>query len=225
MWNRSSLITKICQRANWSLMSKQTTEHIQLTLIKVLFNAQICSDIGGSDMISELILANVSFTLMISHKQHSWYSMYWHSSTLTHSRTEKEFSDTNLSLENLANVSTECCWGYVNGCQQRSKVGEDCPSLPVSSLNINVVQQPRISSPFSLLKCSSAGVIWTYRASFSSSSPCPLALPSADVSSQLMGWWLSHACSATADFSIIPLSQASQCSFSLVFSLCLVSPM
>ena len=34
-----------------------------------------------------------------------------------------------------------------------------------------------------------------------------------------------HACSATADFSIIPLSQASQCSFSLVSSLRLVSPM
>ena len=34
-----------------------------------------------------------------------------------------------------------------------------------------------------------------------------------------------HACSATADFSIIPLSQASRCSFSLVSSLHLVSPM
>jgi len=41
-------------------MSKQTTEHIQLRLIKLLFYAQICSDIGGSDMITALILANVS---------------------------------------------------------------------------------------------------------------------------------------------------------------------
>jgi len=39
------------------------------------------------------------------------------------------------------------------------------------------------------------------RASYSSSL---LALSSTDVSSQLMGWWFSHACSTTPDFSIIP---------------------
>ena len=39
-----------------------------------------------------------------------------------------------------------------------------------------------------------------------------------------IGWWFSHACSCTAEFSISPLSQASQCSFSLISNLRLVSP-
>ena len=39
------------------------------------------------------------------------------------------------------------------------------------------------------------------------------------VCSQWIGWWLSHRCSAIADFSITPLSQASWCSFNLVSSL------
>ena len=48
---------------------------------------------------------------------------------------------------------------------------------------------------------------------FSSSSLCLLAISSIDVSSQLMGWWFSHACSVTADLhpslkgiSVFPLS-------------------
>ena len=45
------------------------------------------------------------------------------------------------------------------------------------------------------------------------------------VSSQWIRQWYSHACSATADFSIIPLLQASRCSFSLICSLRLVSLM
>lgn len=47
-------------------------------------------------------------------------------------------------------------------------------------------------------------------------------LPSAEITlvlSQWIWWWFSHACSTTADFSIVPLLQASRCSFSLVSSL------
>ena len=72
-------------------------------------------------------------------------------------------------------------------------------------------------SPPSRLKRSSAGVIWMCRASFTNSS-CPLPWSSTVVSSQWIEWWFSHACSATADFSMFPLSQASRCSFSLVSS-------
>ena len=76
----------------------------------------------------------------------------------------------------------------------------------------------------SQLKRSSIGVIWMCKASFTNNS-CPLPCSSTVVSSQWIGWWYSHAGSATADFSIIPLSRASQCSFSLVSILRLVSPM
>ena len=91
-------------------------------------------------------------------------------------------------------------------------------------LLITAVQQPGTSSPPSRLKRSSTGVIWMCKASFTNNS-CPLPWSNTVVSSQWIGWWCSHACSATAEFSIIPLSQASRCSFSLVSSLRLVSPM
>ena len=91
-------------------------------------------------------------------------------------------------------------------------------------LLITAVQQPGTSSPPSRLKHSSTGLIRMCRASFTNSS-CPLPWSSMVVSSQWIRWWFSHACSATADFSIIPLSQASRCSFNLVSSLRLVSPM
>ena len=80
-------------------------------------------------------------------------------------------------------------------------------------LHNTAVQQPGTSSPPSWLKRSSKGIIWVCRASFTNSS-CPLPWFSTVVSSQWIGWWLSHACSATADFSITPLSQASRCSVS-----------
>ena len=41
-------------------------------------------------------------------------------------------------------------------------------------------------------------------ASFTNNS-CPLPWSSTVVSSQWIGWWCSHVCSTTADFSIIPL--------------------
>ena len=85
-------------------------------------------------------------------------------------------------------------------------------------LLITAVQQPGTSSPPSQLKRSSTGVIWMCKASFTNNS-CSLPWSSMVVSSQWIGWWCSHACSATADFSIIPLSQASRCSFSLVSNL------
>ena len=89
---------------------------------------------------------------------------------------------------------------------------------------ITVVQQPGTSSPSFQLKGSSEGVIWMCRTSFANSS-CPPPRSSTVLSSQLIGWWFSYACSATADFTTILLSQASRCSFSLVSSLYLVSPM
>ena len=99
---------------------------------------------------------------------------------------------------------------------QRLKVGEDCSSLPVSSSQRSSNQG--LSSPPSRLMRSSAGVMWMCRASFTNSS-CRLSWSSTYVVSfQQIGW--AHACSATAEFSIIPLSQASRCSFSLVSSLC-----
>ena len=101
----------------------------------------------------------------------------------------------------------------------RLKVSEDCSSL--LTLLITVVQQPGTASPPSRLKSSSTGVIWMCKASFTNNS-CPLPWSSTVVSSQWIGWRCSHACSATADFSIIPLLQASRCSFSLVSSLRLV---
>ena len=64
------------------------------------------------------------------------------------------------------------------------------------------------SSPLSCLKHPFTDIIWKCRASFGSSSPCPLALSSIDAFSQTMGWWFSHVCCTTPDFSIIPFSQA-----------------
>ena len=61
-------------------------------------------------------------------------------------------------------------------------------------LLIIAVQQPGTSGPPSWSKRSSEGVIEMYRASFTNSS-CPLPWSSTDVSSQLIGWWFSHACS------------------------------
>ena len=100
---------------------------------------------------------------------------------------------------------------HVIGGQRSVRIGPPC-------LLITAVQQPGTSSPPSRLKRSSTDVIWMCKASFTNNS-CPLPWSSTVVSSQWIGWWCSHACSATADFSIIPLSQASRCSFSLVSSL------
>ena len=86
-------------------------------------------------------------------------------------------------------------------------------------------QHPGSSSPVSLLRRSSAGVIWMWMASLSNSSLGCLAMSTTAVSSHLMVWWSFHACSATADFSSVPFRQASWCSLSLVSSLLLVSPM
>ena len=68
----------------------------------------------------------------------------------------------------------------------------------------------RSSSPVSLLRRSSAGVIWMWMASLSSSSSLGcLAMSTSVVSSHLMVWWSFHACSATADFSRVPFWQVS----------------
>ena len=98
----------------------------------------------------------------------------------------------------------------------RSKVGEDCSSLPASSSQQSM-QQPGTSSPPSRLKRSSPQVSSGCARPPSPTTPvlchCPVWW---SPPSYWIGWWCSHACSATADFSIIPLSQASRCSFSLV---------
>ena len=78
-------------------------------------------------------------------------------------------------------------------------------AAPLSCLRV-AVQQSWNSSPMSWLRQSPAGILWMWRASFSSSSLCLLAWSSTAVSSHLMGWCLSRACSATADFSSIPPS-------------------
>ena len=86
----------------------------------------------------------------------------------------------------------------------RSKVGEDCSFLIASSSQRSCNQG--LCSPPSQLKHSSGGVIWMCRAN----SSCPMPWSSTVVSSQWIRWF-SHACSTTADFSIIPLSQTSWC--------------
>ena len=84
-------------------------------------------------------------------------------------------------------------------------------------------QHPGSSSPPSLLRwgCCSQMCI----ASFSNSFLWVLAWSITVVSSHLIGWWFSHACSVRADFSNAPFWHASQCSFILVSSLLTVSPM
>ena len=98
------------------------------------------------------------------------------------------------------------------------------PRSVVSCLLSVVSQQLGTSSPMSRLRSSSVDV-WMWRAFFSWSS---LGLPARSITlvfCHLMGWWCSQACSATADFSSIPLQQASWCSFIFVSSLLVVSPM
>ena len=56
-------------------------------------------------------------------------------------------------------------------------------------------QHPGSSSPASLLRRSSAGVIWMWMASLSNSSLGCLAMSTTAVSSHLMVWWSFHACS------------------------------
>ena len=122
-----------------------------------------------------------------------------------------------------------------------SKVGEDCSSLPASScspatrdfqhsilveallwgchLDVQDLLHQQLLSSTMIQHCGlllvsqarlSVGRVWLTRL----------------VSSQWIGLWFFHVCSATANFSIIPLSQASQwSSFRLISSLRLVSPM
>ena len=73
-------------------------------------------------------------------------------------------------------------------------------------------QHPGSSNPGSLLRRSSAGFIWVWMASLSTSSLGCLAMSTTVVSSHLMAWWSFHACSATADFSRVPFWQVSWCS-------------
>ena len=86
------------------------------------------------------------------------------------------------------------------------------PAVPFFKV---VSQQPGTSRPTSWLRSSFAAV-WMWRAFFSWSSGSPGQVNHSVVSSHLMGWWCVQACSAMADFSSIPLQQASRCSFILV---------
>ena len=78
-------------------------------------------------------------------------------------------------------------------------------------LLIIAFQQPVTSIPSTWLKCSSEGVIWMCRASFTNNS-CPLPWSTTAVFSQWIGSWFSNTYSATADFSVILFLQASRCS-------------
>ena len=90
-----------------------------------------------------------------------------------------------------------------NTCHCRSRIRRIPPYLFSSCLLIASGLATRDSSPPSRLKCSSKGVMWICKASFINSS-CPLPWSSTVVSSYWIGWWFSHAWSATAEFSIIP---------------------
>ena len=75
------------------------------------------------------------------------------------------------------------------------------------------IQHPVIPGLVSLLRHSSSGTMWMWMASLSGSSPGRLGL-SVTVFSHLMEWWSFQTCSNTADFSRVPLWQASRCSLS-----------
>ena len=81
------------------------------------------------------------------------------------------------------------------------------------------------ASPPSLLKWLPSADVRICSASFRRISPCLLAQCSIAVPLQLIGWFCSHACSATADFSTWCLLQAFLCSFSLISKCQMVFPM
>ena len=87
------------------------------------------------------------------------------------------------------------------------------------------IQQSGSSKPLSRLKRSLSGFVRMFSDSFMTSSMVRLARCRTFVASQRMGWSFVHACSAIADLSVRPFLHASRCSFSLVPSLRLVSPM
>ena len=87
------------------------------------------------------------------------------------------------------------------------------------------VQQPGSSNPSSLFRRRSEGVMRICRASLIFNSLVHLAWSRMVVSSHLMACWVFQECSATADASVSAFLCASLCSFSLVSSLRMVSPM
>ena len=96
--------------------------------------------------------------------------------------------------------------------------------LPSCLLRV-ATQHPGRSSPVSLLRRSSTGVMLMWIASLSNSSLGCLAKSTTVVSFHLMVCWSFHAGSATADFSSVPFLQASWCSLKLVSNFLLVSLM
>ena len=121
-----------------------------------------------------------------------------------------------LQLSFRVKVKEVCHW---RSTQRLVRIAP--PSLPPA-----VVQQPGTSSTPSWLKRSFEGVIWMCKhqqlLSSTMSQHCGLLLVSQArlsarrvwlmrlVSSQWIGLWFFHVCSATADISIIPLSLAYQ---------------
>ena len=93
-------------------------------------------------------------------------------------------------------------WGYTSS---EVRVGEDCSSLPASSSQWSSNQGLPVLHP---------GWSASLRVSSGCAGPPSPTAPvlchawsSTVVSSQLIGWWFSHAWFATADLSIIPFSQ------------------
>ena len=73
-------------------------------------------------------------------------------------------------------------------------------------------QQPGSSSPVSLLRRSSVGVIWMWMASLSSSSLGCLAMSTTVVSSHLMAWWFFDLGGCTPATSLPEGYQSQLCS-------------
>ena len=118
----------------------------------------------------------------------------------------------------------QCHHDLCEAHQQVSPEVSEWRSLVLASCFLKAaIQHPGISSPVSLLRHSSAGVMWMWRTSIFGSSPGCLALSTTVATSQLIEWWSFQACCTIADFSSIPLWHAFQYSFSLVSSLLLVS--
>ena len=169
----------------------------------------------------ELIFWELTFSELTCWELTLWELIFWEEpSSLTQVEVDiettliwAEFTRLSLSSESLRLDYTRLA---ENTHHWRSKVSEDCSSLPISSSQWSSNQGLPVFHPG-----------WSVPLRVSSGFAGPSSLSSAMV--QNCGLLpvdrvvVLHTCSAKADFSIIPLSQTSRCSFSLISSLRLVS--
>ena len=97
-------------------------------------------------------------------------------------------------------------------------------TLPLTLL-MTAAQHSCSSTPLSLLKWLPLAAVCMCSVSFRRSSLCLFVQSSTEVLLHFIGWSCFQAFSATADFSVCPLLQASLCSFNLVSSWRMASPM